>query len=170
MPEPAEKDEGARTGNPVTRRGEEKDGSRPREKSGRARLEKAMTEATTEIMLPSKWVAPEEWSAWALQARPEWSEEHVKAAAKAFRKYQTGKRATRPGMAAWEQAWRSWVRRQRTETLRVRVKVNWWQSASGIECKAHSMGMIQREGEIFPVFKSRVLDALGPGPWNRRGG
>lgn len=115
--------------------------------------------------LPTKWNLPFEWSEWALLVRQDWAPEHVRACAKLFHKYYTSRRTLKAGDMAWEQAWHSWVRNQRTEGLRVHLE-GWWTSASGITAKGAETGVTQHEGEAFPYFKARVFVAAGDGPWS----
>lgn len=128
-----------------------------------------MTDELEAISLPVKWRDHKSWIEWALMVRHDWVVEHAKATEKAFHKYHIEKKSKRESELEWEFAWRAWVRKQKTEFLRVKIKKtgHWWQSASGIEKKAQELQVEKDDGELWPMFKLRVLNAAGDGPWKK---
>ena len=109
---------------------------------------------------------PNAWAMWALKDRPEWCSTHVSRTWKLFLDYHIRKKSERDDEGQWEICWKAWVRRQRTETLGVRLKKQWWESAAGIEEKAVELGIMQQE-ECFCHFRDRVFSACGTGPWSK---
>lgn len=47
-----------------------------------------------------------------------------------------------------------------------RLHAHWWDTWPGIEAKARDLRIERAEHEAAPLFKQRVLQAAGEGPWN----
>lgn len=109
---------------------------------------------------------PASWIEWALSERKGWSIDHVKSCYKLFYAYHTEKKTDKENLLQWEFSWHGWVKRQRTESLNIKVKDKWWKTATGIEKKANELGIKKKDDEIFPYFKVRVFYAAGRGPWD----
>lgn len=66
--------------------------------------------------LPEDWVIPDDWVAWALAERKDWTAPHVLGVAAQFADYWRGKGETR---ADWLATWRNWVRRDKSVPLQI---------------------------------------------------
>lgn len=68
--------------------------------------------------LPDDWRLPEEWKAWALEVRPDWTPQGVVRESITFRDYWTAKAGKDAVKMNWLATWRTWIRRTEKEPER----------------------------------------------------
>lgn len=66
--------------------------------------------------LPKDWQLPRAWGLWAIEQRPAWTPDHVRAIADKFRDHWTAKAGRDATKVDWEATWRNWVRNEAGRT------------------------------------------------------
>lgn len=65
--------------------------------------------------LPDDWRLPEEWKAWALEIRPDWTPQGVVRESISFRDYWIAASGSKAVKRNWLATWRTWIRRAKGE-------------------------------------------------------
>lgn len=65
--------------------------------------------------LPDDWRLPEEWKAWALEIRPDWTPQGVVRESISFRDYWIASSGSKAVKRNWLATWRIWIRRAKAE-------------------------------------------------------
>lgn len=68
--------------------------------------------------LPDDWTLPDDWKAWALSMRPDWTPEGIVRESITFRDFWHAKTGAGASKMNWQATWRIWVRRAEKEPQR----------------------------------------------------
>jgi hypothetical protein len=75
--------------------------------------EKPVTPKSKGKVLPSDWVLPKAWGEWALQNKPEFNAEQIRAISEIFKDHWiANSNQANAKKSDWEATWRNWVRKQ----------------------------------------------------------
>lgn len=118
--------------------------------------------------LPADWVLPQDWEAWAIAERPDWTATHVRWCAEQFRDYWTAKVGKDASKADWYATWRTWVRREEGTPTGAHAggagatgERPWMFTAGGIEAKAAELGYRPPKDVPLGIWKHDVYHLAG---------